>query len=182
VVKNGILTDFLTCRSPIEGFLKSNGHGRAQTGMSPVSRQSNLIVESDQNFSASELRKLFIEEIKKQNLNFGYYFKEVTGGFTMTGRFTPNAFNVTPIEVYRIYANGKPDELVRGINLVGTPLAMFSEIEAVGGEYGLFTGTCGAESGGVPVSSVCPMMFVKKIEIQKTSKSGNKKPILDRPF
>ena len=120
--------------------------------------------------------------MKKQNLEFGFFFKAVSGGFTNTNRIQPNAFNVTPLEVYKIYADDKPDELVRGINLVGTPLAMFSEIEAVGGESGLFNGTCGAESGGVPVSSVCPMMFVKKIEIQKKQKSANTKPILDRPF
>jgi predicted Zn-dependent protease len=182
VVDKGILTDFLTSTTPIDGFLKSNGHGRAQAGLNPVSRQSNMMVESDQLLSEPDLRKNFMEEIRKQNLAFGYYFKEVSGGFTMTGRIQPNAFNVTPLEVYKVFADGKPDELVRGINLVGTPLAMFSEIEAVGGDYGLFTGTCGAESGGVPVSAVCPMMFVKKIEIQKKPKSSNTKPILDRPF
>lgn len=181
VVNKGILSDFLTSRTPIAGFIKSNGHGRAQAGFNPVSRQSNLIVESDQVLSELELRKLFLDELKKQNLNFGYYFKEVSGGFTSTGRFQPNAFNITPVEVYRVYADGKADELVRGINLVGTPLAIFSEIEAVGGEYGLFNGICGAESGGVPVSSTCPMLFVKKIEIQKRQKSLFTKPILDNP-
>lgn len=181
-VKKGILTDFLTCNSPITGFLKSNGHGRAQTGLQPVSRQSNLLVESDMLLSESDLKKQFIEEVKKQNLSFGYYFKEVSGGSTMNNRVAPNAFTVIPLEVYKVFADGKPDQLVRGISLVGTPLAMFSEIEAVGGEYGLFNGTCGAESGGVPVSSVCPMMFVKKIEIQKRQKSSNIKPILDSPL
>jgi predicted Zn-dependent protease len=182
VVTRGILTDFLSSRTPITGFLKSNGHGRAQPGLNPVARQSNLIVESDQILTETDLRKLFVDELKKENLPFGYYFKEVSGGFTSTGRVSPNAFNVTPLDVWRIYADGRPDEMVRGINLVGTPLAMFSEIEAVGGDYGIFTGTCGAESGGVPIASVCPMMFVKKIEIQKKAKSTNTKPILDRPF
>jgi TldD protein len=182
VVKKGVLTNFLTNRTPIKGFEQSNGHGRGQIGYIPVARQSNLIVESDQILSESDLRKSFVEELKKQNLTFGYYFKSVSGGFTMTSRIMPNAFNVTPLEVYRVYADGTADELVRGINLVGTPLAMFSEIEAVGGELGHFVGTCGAESGGVPVSSICPMMMVKKIEIQKKQKSGNTKPILDRPF
>jgi len=182
VVSKGVLTGFLTSRTPIQGFAKSNGHGRAQIGQQPVTRQSNLIVESEQLFTEAELRKQFTDELNKQNLEFGFYFKAVSGGFTNTNRIQPNAFNVTPLEVYKIYTNGNPDELVRGINLVGTPLAMFSEIEAVGGEPGLFTGTCGAESGGVPVSSVCPMMFVRKIEIQKKQKSVNTKPILDRPF
>jgi predicted Zn-dependent protease len=141
-----------------------------------------MIVESKKMYSEAELRSLFVEELKKQNLDFGFYFQKVSGGFTSTSRISPNAFNVTPLEVYKVFSDGSPDLLVRGINLVGTPLAMFSEIEALGGEYGVFNGTCGAESGAVPVSAVCPMMFVKKIEIQKKQKSGNKGPILDRPF
>lgn len=182
VVSKGVLKDFLTCNTPITGFLKSNGHGRAQVGMNPVSRQSNMIIESDHLLSEADLKRNFIEEIKKQNLSYGYYFKEVSGGNTMNSRIMPNAFTVLPLEVYKVFADGKPDQLVRGISLVGTPLAMFAEIEAMGGEYGLFNGTCGAESGGVPVSSICPMMFVKKIEIQKRQKSSNIKPILDNPL
>lgn len=182
VVSKGVLKDFLTCNTPITGFLKSNGHGRAQVGMNPVSRQSNMIIESDHLLSEADLKRNFIEEIKKQNLSYGYYFKEVSGGNTMNSRIMPNAFTVLPLEVYKVFADGKSDQLVRGISLVGTPLAMFAEIEAMGGEYGLFNGTCGAESGGVPVSSICPMMFVKKIEIQKRQKSSNIKPILDNPL
>jgi TldD protein len=182
VVNKGILSNFLCNRTPINGFTTSNGHGRAQNGMNPVSRQSNLIVESEKLYTEKELRLSFIEELKKQNLSFGFYFKTVSGGFTSTNRIMPNAFNITPVEVYKVYTDGKPDELVRGINLVGTPLLMFSEIEAAGGDPGLFTGTCGAESGGVPVSSVCPMLLVRKIEIQKKQKSNNTKPVLARPF
>jgi predicted Zn-dependent protease len=181
IVNNGLLNDFLANRTPITGKLNSNGHGRAQAGLNPVSRQSNLILESSKIVPETELRAMFREELKRQNLEFGYYFREVSGGFTSTGRIQPNAFNVTPLEVYKVYADDKPDELVRGINLVGTPLAMFSEIKAVGGDYGLFNGTCGAESGGIPVASVCPMMFVQKIEIQKKAKSSNTKPILEMP-
>lgn len=181
VVDKGILKDFLTGRTPISGFAKSNGHGRAMEGFAPVSRQSNFILESQKHYSEKELRELFISELKKRNLEFGYYFKEVTGGFAVTGRINPNVFNVTPNEVYRVYTDGRPDELVRGINLVGTPLAMFSEIEAVGGDYGLFTGYCGAESGSVPVSSVCPMMFVRKIELQKKAIPAGNTPPIDMP-
>ena len=121
MVDKGVLSNFLTNRTPIKGFEQSNGHGRGQIGMTPVARQSNLIVESDQVLSEADLRKLFVEELKKQNLEFGYYFKVVSGGFTMTSRIMPNAFNVTPLEVYKVYVDGKADELVRGINLVGTP-------------------------------------------------------------
>ena len=131
--------------------------------------------------SKEDMRKMMIKELKSQDLEFGYYFSEVTGGFTTTGRFMPNSFNVTPTVVYKIYADGRKDELVRGVDLVGTPLAMFSEIKAAGGEPGIFTGTCGAESGGVPVTGVSPILYVKKIEMQKKNKSQTKPAILKRP-
>ncbi|MDR1120505.1 MAG: hypothetical protein LBM08_06265 [Dysgonamonadaceae bacterium] len=181
VVKKGKLYDFLMCRTPIEGFLKSNGHGRAQIGLAPVSRQSNMLVESSQRYSEEQLRKMLIKEAKSQGKPYGYYFKEVSGGFTTTGRYMPNAFNVTPLIVYRIYTDGRPDELVRGVDLVGTPLAMFAQIEACGADYSVFNGTCGAESGGVPVSCVAPNVFVKRIETQKRAKSQSLPPLLPNP-
>ncbi|MDR3093549.1 MAG: TldD/PmbA family protein [Bacteroidales bacterium] len=181
LVENGILTHFLMSRVPIEGFPASNGHGRAAPGYNPVTRQSNLIVETAQPKSEKELRKALKEELQQQGKDFGYYFASVTGGFTQTGRYTPNAFNVTPTEVYRVYADDRPDELVRGVDLVGTPLAMFSQIEQAGDQYGVFNGMCGAESGNIPVSCVSPMLFVKQIEIQKKAKSQSKPPLLPKP-
>jgi TldD protein len=68
----------------------------------------------------AELRRILIAECKKQGKPFGLLFKDIQGGFTFTGRTIPNAFNVLPTEVYRIYTDGRPDELVRGVDLVGT--------------------------------------------------------------
>ena len=181
IVENGILRNFLMSRTPIEGFNNSNGHGRAQAGMQTVSRQSNMFIESNKPLTIKKLRSALIEEAKKQGKEFGYIFISTLGGFTMTGRYMPNAFNVTPTEVYRIYVDGRDDELVRGVDLIGTPLSIFSNIEAAGDDYGIFTGTCGAESGGVPVSTVCPTLFVKQIETQRKAKNQTKLPILPRP-
>jgi predicted Zn-dependent protease len=181
VVDKGILKNFLMTRTPIDNFPKSNGHGRAQAGYQPVSRQSNLIVETEKPYTDAQLRDMLIEEAKKQDKEYGYYFAKVTGGFTVTGRFLPNSFNVTPIEVYRIFVDGRPDELVRGVNLVGTPLAMFSQVEAAGDIPGNFAGTCGAASGGVPAGCCSPALFVKQIEMEKKDKSQNRPPVLERP-
>ena len=181
VVRNGILKDFLMCRTPIQGFTHSNGHGRAQIGAVPISRQSNLVVESSQKFTQEELIKKLRKETKAQGKPYAYYFKEVAGGFTNTNRYSPNTFNITPLVVYRIYADGRPDELVRGVNLVGTPLAMFSQIEACGNEYEVFNGTCGAESGPIPVACVSPALFVKQIETQKRPKTQSQAPYLPKP-
>ena len=181
VVQKGILKDFLMNRTPIDGFANSNGHGRAQIGAAAISRQSNLIVESSQKLSHDELIKRLRKEAKAQGKQFAYYIKEVAGGFTNTNRYSPNVFNITPLVVYRVYVDGRPDELVRGVNLVGTPLAMFSQIEACGNEYAVFNGTCGAESGQVPVSCVSPALFVKQIETQKRPKSQSQSPYLSKP-
>ncbi|MDR2972464.1 MAG: TldD/PmbA family protein [Bacteroidales bacterium] len=181
IVDKGVLKNFLMTRTPINDFPKSNGHARAQSGFQPVSRQSNLIVETEKPYTDAQLKEMLIEEAKKQDKEYGYFFARVTGGFTMTGRFIPNSFNVTPLEVYRIFVDGRPDELVRGVDLVGTPLAMFSQVEAAGDTPGNFAGTCGAESGGVPAGCCSPALFVKQIEMQKKDKSQNRPPIMERP-
>ncbi|MCD4746972.1 MAG: TldD/PmbA family protein [Bacteroidales bacterium] len=181
VVKDGVLEQFLMSRCPIENFPNSNGHGRAEPGRQPVTRQSNLLVVTTNPLPMEKLRSMLIEETKKQNKEYAYLFQSVVGGFTMTGRYLPNSFNVTPTEVYRIYVDGRPDELVRGVDLVGTPLAMFSQIREVGDTPEVFTGTCGAESGRVPVTAISPAIFVEQIEMQKKSKSQEKSPILPRP-
>lgn len=181
IVQNGILKDFLMSRTPINNFPRSNGHGRAMAGMQPAARQSNLIVETSQPKTNPELRAELIKLAREQNKTYGYLFDEVEGGFTSTGRFQPNAFNVTPTLVYRVYTDGRPDEIVRGVDLVGTPLAIFSQIDQAGGKTEIFNGFCGAESGSIPVSCVAPMVVVRLIETQKKSKAQGLPMILPRP-
>ncbi|MDR3308919.1 MAG: TldD/PmbA family protein [Tannerella sp.] len=181
IVKDGVLNAFLTSRVPIEGFPNSNGHGRAVIQADNVTRQSNMIIVSSQPKSSKELRKLLTDQLKQEQKEYGYLFDKVSGGFTTTGRYMPNAFNVTPLIVYKIFADGRPDELVRGVDLVGTPLSIFSQVAACGDDHGAFNGYCGAESGSLPVSCVSPTLYIKMIETQKKSKSQTQPPILERP-
>jgi predicted Zn-dependent protease len=181
VVENGVLKSFLMSRTPIDGFPASNGHGRAQAGFTPVARQSNLIVSASKTVSRDELKRMLIDEVKRTGKPFGLYFDDIQGGFTITGRTIPNAFNVLPVMVYRIYPDGR-EELVRGVDLIGTPLTVFSRITAADNEIAVFNGVCGAESGGVPVSAGGPAILVSQIEVQKKSKSQERSPILAPPF
>ena len=181
VVENGILKTFLMSRSPIPGIEHSNGHGRRQTGLEVVSRQSNLIVESKKQVSDQGLRQMLIAEIKRQNKPYGLYFEQVTGGYTTTQRRGLQAFTVIPLIVYRVYPDGRPDELVRGVDIVGTPLASFAKILATSDKLSVFNGYCGAESGQVPVSAVSPALLVSEIEIQKKDHSVDRPPLLERP-
>ena len=181
VVDQGILKSFLMSRSPIEGFPHSNGHGRKQQGFPVVARQSNLIVEVQNPVPRADLKRMLIDEVKRQNKPFGLYFEEIEGGFTLTGRTIPNAFNVLPIMVYRVYADGK-EELVRGVDLIGTPLTTFSKLINADDHVAVFNGLCGAESGLVPVSASSPAVLVSQIEVQKKEKSQEKAPFLPAPF
>lgn len=181
VVEDGNLERFLMSRSPIEGFSHSNGHGRGQPGYAPVARQSNLLVHVRDAVSPAELKAQLIERLLAEGKPYGLRFEDIQGGFTLTGRTIPNAFNVLPILVYKVYPDGR-EELVRGVDLIGTPLTAFSKILAADTDIGVFNGTCGAESGGVPVSAASPGILVAQIEVQKKSKSQERAPILPAPL
>ena len=181
VVKDGILKNFLMGRLPVKNFSNSNGHGRAQSGLMPVGRQGNLIVTSSKTMPDVQLRTRFIEEIKKQGKPYGLYFEDIQGGFTLTTRELPQAFQVLPVMVWRVYADGRPDELVRGVDIVGTPLTVLTEIAATGDTTSVFNGICGAESGSVPVSAAAPAMLFSEMEVQKRKYGDTRPPILPPP-
>jgi TldD protein len=181
IVENGILKNFLLSRLPLSGFAHSNGHGRKAPGYRAAGRQGNLIVKASQAVTDDKLREMLIAEVTKQGKPFGLFFDDISGGFTTTGRSSPQAFQVTPIMVYRIYADGRPDELVRGVDLIGTPLTSFSKIVAAGDKPEVFNGYCGAESGSVPVAAVSPAILTTQIEVQKKPKSSERLPILPPP-
>jgi TldD protein len=181
VVENGILRTFLMSRSPIHGFDHSNGHGRRQPGAEVVSRQSNLIVESKKTVPEQRLREMLLAEIKRQKKPYGLYFEQVTGGYTLTQRRGLQAYTVIPLIVYRVYPDGRPDQLVRGVDIVGTPLSSFAKILMTSDRADVFNGYCGAESGNVPVSASSPALLVSEIEIQKKDHSLDRPPLLSAP-
>ncbi len=181
LVDHGTLMGFLLSRMPIQGFETSNGHGRRQPGNDIVARQGNLIVEAHESVSEDKLRAMLIDEIKAQGEEFGLIVEDITGGFTLTGRVIPNSFNVRPVSVWKVYADGRPDELVRGGDLIGTPLTVFNNILAASDEVQIFNGVCGAESGWVPVSAVAPSLLLREIEVQRKEKSNDRLPLLPAP-
>jgi predicted Zn-dependent protease len=179
-IEHGVLKTFLMSRMPIEGFANSNGHGRRQVGFSPVARQSNLIVQVAAPKTRAQLKRQLLAQVRLQHKPYGLYFDDIEGGFTITQRGTPNAFEVLPIMVYRVYPDGR-EQLVRGVDLIGTPLTVFSRITAGDDQMAVFNGLCGAESGFVPVSAISPGILVAQIEVQKKPKSTERPPILPPP-
>jgi TldD protein len=181
LVDQGVLKGFEMSRSPLADFPHSNGHGRRQIGATPVSRQGNLIVQSSKTLTNAQLRAKLIGLIKEQNKPFGLLIDDIAGGFTFTGRGQPQAFQVLPLVVYKVFADGRPDELVRGVDIVGTPLAALTKIVATGDTPEVFNGYCGAESGSVPVSAASPAILTSELEVQKKQASTDRPPILPPP-
>jgi TldD protein len=181
LIDNGVLKTFLMSRLPIASFGNSNGHGRAQTGMMPTGRQGNLIVTSTKEVPEAELRRELIAEAKKQGKAYGLYFEDISSGFAVTSRSSPQAFSVIPLVVWRVYVDGRPDELVRGVSIVGTPLAAMKRILVTGDKSEVFNGECGAESGTIPVSAVAPAMLLSELETQRVEQGTARPPILPIP-
>ena len=181
LIKDGVLDTFLMSRLPIASFSTSNGHGRAETGHMPTGRQGNLIVTSSKTVSDAVLREMLKAEAKKQGRAYGLYFEDISSGFAVTTRRSPQAFQVIPLVVYRVYVDGRPDELVRGVSIVGTPQAALNRILATNDKQDIFNGICGAESGSIPVSAVAPAMLVSEIETQRQAQGTARPPILPPP-
>jgi predicted Zn-dependent protease len=180
LVDDGKLVGFEMGRNPIEGFPHSNGHGRRQPGLEPVSRQGNLVVTASRTVEKPELEKMLIEEIKRQGRPYGMIFTDISGGFTNTSTFAPQAFKVNPVMAYRLYPDGHR-ELVRGVDISGTPLVALQSIRAASRQIESFNGVCGAESGWVPVSASAPSLLIEKVETEKAFTPPDRPPVLAPP-
>ncbi len=182
LVEDGVLRGFLNSRSPYQEGETSNGHGRRQAGHDPVTRQGNLLVTAAETTTLDELRAQLRSTAAREGLDYGLYLEEIRGGFTFTQRNMPNAFKIDVVLAWRVYVDGRPDELVRGVDLIGTPLVTFGRIVAAGDQPEVFNGYCGAESGYVPVAAVSPPMLIERVETQRKAKQQRPPPLLAPPW
>lgn len=181
LIENGILKSFLTSRTPVDGFPNSNGHGRSSSGRNPRARMANTIVDSKRKVPLDELKKMLVHEVKKQDKPYGLILKNIIGGSTQTSTWGYQAYKGIPELVYRVFPDGR-EELVRGVELVGTPIASINKIIATSDTISIFNGYCGAESGYIPVSAAAPDVLMTEIELQRTRKEAEKSPILQSPW
>ena len=182
LVDRGVLKTFLLSRAPVAGFSRSNGHGRSSPGRDPVARMANLIVQSDRTLSPAKLKEALLAEGRRQEKPFGLLIRDVTGGNTDTSSYAYQAFKGQPRLVYKVDAKTGEETLVRGVEIVGTPLTALGKIIATGDDSRVFDGYCGAESGFVPVSTVAPTVLIAEIELQRTRKDSGRSPVLSSPW
>lgn len=180
LIDKGKLVGFLMGRNPIASNPVSNGHGRRSQGLPPVARQGNLVVEVTKSVEPKELERMLLDEVKKQGRPYGMIFTDISGGFTNTSAFAPQAFKVNPVMAYRLYPDGHR-QLVRGIDISGTPLVALQSIRAASRTIETFNGVCGAESGWVPVSASAPSLLLEKLEVEKGFIPPDRPPVLQPP-
>lgn len=183
LAKNGVLTSFLLGRKPVTGFKTSNGHGRSAPGWNPAARQGILRVSADpkSQVSPAQLRAQLIAEAKKQHKEYGLLFDDIYGGSTAVSTHSDQVFSIYPLRIFKIFVDGRPDQLIRGADIVGTPLAALEKIILASNDYGVFNGSCGRESGWVPNSAVAPSLLIQSMEIKHSVRSFQKLPILPDP-
>ena len=182
LVEDGVLRNFLMSRRPIEGFAESNGHARGDGFQRPVGRMANLFVEGKTPVSHDRLEAMLLEEVRKQGKPYGLIIETIAGGSTNTSSYGFQAFKGLPKVAWRVDAKTGEKTLVRGFEIVGTPLSALNKIVATSDRYGVFNGYCGAESGSVPVSTVAPEMLFAEIELQRAEEGKERAPILPPPF
>jgi predicted Zn-dependent protease len=182
LVKDGRLETYLLSRKPVLPATRSNGHARAQGGRAPTARMSNLLVVSRRAVSHEELKRLLMVEARRQGKQYALVIRDITGGNTNTMSYGYQAFKGTPRLVYRVDAATGREELVRGVELVGTPLSAVNKVLATSKDVRPFNGYCGAESGYVPVATVAPFALVAEIELQRVGRPNERSPILPAPW
>jgi len=182
LVRDGRLESYLLSRKPIRPFQRSNGHGRSQGARAPIARMANLVVESRKQVKPAELKRMLMAEARRQGKPYGLVIRDITGGNTNTLSYGFQAFKGTPRLVYRVDARTGKEELVRGVELVGTPLSSVNKVLATGDSPKVFNGFCGAESGYVPVSTLAPAALVGEIELQRVVRASERSPILPAPW
>jgi predicted Zn-dependent protease len=182
MIQAGVLKSYLTSRKPVVGATTSNGHGRAEGNANPMARMGTTIVRSARRVPFARLKEMLLAEVRRQKKPFGLIIRDITGGSTNTASYGYQAFKGTPRLVYRVDARTGAETLVRGVDMVGTPLTSINKIVATSDHTGVFNGFCGAESGFVPVSTVAPAVLLSEIELQRAQRTRQKPTVLPPPW
>lgn len=191
LVRDGVLQNFLLSRTPVEGFTRSNGHGRNQLSLlqqespriqTPRARMANFFITAKQGHSRDELKEMLMREVTAKKKSYGLIIRDAESGETNTSTYGFQAFNISPRMVYRVDADSGRETLVRGVSFVGTPLSAIDKLIAFGDSPEAHNGVCGAESGLVNISTVSPSVLIEGIELQKQNGKRDRPPILPIPL
>ena len=181
LVSQGVLQGFLTSRAGITPKHRSNGHGRNERYERTISRMAVTKVTSHDGLTDARMKKRLIEEVQRQKLPYGIRILSATGGETATETYNFQAFLGEINLAARVYPDGR-EELIRGVDFVGTPLNATRTIIAAGSRYEVDNAYCGAESGWVPISTISPSLLISHLELQSKADMPYSQPCYPIPW
>lgn len=181
LVEKGSIRGYLSTRAGIGKKHVSNGHARNEAYERPMSRMGVTIVDAEDPVDDAELKRRLVEEVKRRKLPFGIHVLDADSGETATKSYDFQAFLGEIRAAKRIYPDGR-EEYVRDVSFVGTPLNAIRSIIAAGAKQEVDNSYCGAESGAVPVSTICPAFLVESLELQSNARTPNAAPTYPMPW
>jgi len=206
-IEKGVLKQLLMSRRPGPDSNESNGHGRAAFLSDAKPSMSNLIFSSAETIPPAELKKKFIEACKAEKLEYCLVVREMDnpaisllhqddfsellasfGGGAGTGDRLVSV-------VYKVFTDGRPDEIVRGARIIGLNARALRNISAVGsddfvynymqnqtqGFAGTALGAFGSAQNGLPSSIVAPSLLFEEVEVRGARGEPKRLPLLPAP-
>ena len=206
LVANGILKDLLMSRRPGPDFEKSNGHGRASFLADPKPTMSNLLFSSTDEVSKDEMKKKFVDACKAEKLDYCIVIRQMDNpsislmhqdDFSeLLASFGGNAAtDRLPLVVYKVYPDGREEQLVRGARITGFNTRSLRNISAIGNDDYVYnylqnqtTGVSGTAlsafgngQNGLPASVVAPSLLFEEVEIRGARGEPKRLPLLPEP-
>jgi TldD protein len=177
LVEDGRLTRFLMSRTPREGFLRSNGHGRSGLVGWARGHVSNLLVSSKVSLSRQALRARFLGAVKDEGGKFGLVVTELDPRTSATSGEVMPGVQVA----YRVGLDGK-ETLVRGATIAPMNVRDLRDVLAVGRESTVYSFLAESDGGlDTGVSVVAPALLLEDVEIRGPKTPNKRPPVVPRP-
>ncbi len=177
LVEDGRLKNFLLSRYPVIGFPHSNGHARGEAGAYPRAMPSNLFLEAKHGYSHVQLMKILRKELRKEGKPYGLWIRKVRSFVRENSAAGEESLRIMPELVYLVDAKTGKLTLVRGLDLVGTPLGFLNHVLGEGNDMTAI----GHRIGWVPMSVVAPSLVLSQVELQRSKEPPVNPPILPPP-
>ena len=169
LVRKGKLVDLYMSRAPIRERRHSNGHGRAAFFGEPSGRMGNLVVTPERSVPLAELKDRLRAMCRELELDYGILVRKMDG--------------LSPVVAYKVFADGRPDEAVRGVEFMGAGFRPLRDIVAASREMFVFNFNHGSNGRStVPASIVAPAILVQEMELKKVDRKPEKRPYLEHPY
>jgi TldD protein len=177
LVEDGRLVSFLMSRTPREGLLRSNGHGRSGLTGWARGHAANLLLTAKAGLSSKALRARLLAAVHDEGGTFGLVVTELEPRTSATSGEVMPGVQVA----YRLAADGT-QTLVRGATIAPMNVRELRDVLAFGREANLYSFLAESDGGidlGVSIGS--PALLFEDVEIHGPKTPNKRPPIVPPP-